>query len=159
MRPRTFFLFLAAGLIAGMFLVASAGALEPPTHPAEASTGKASAPKESADLQGPAAGSATEVSAGDLWASYFRDAAGADRLYRGRSLVVTGDIRALERNYEGQMVVRLSAGHEFDTVNATLRAGNEQIVGALAKGHAVSLLCVGRGAVMGAPLLAGCLVR
>jgi hypothetical protein len=91
--------------------------------------------------------------------SYSRDPAAADRLYREHSVVVTGDVRAVERNYEGAMVVRLSAGNGFDTVNATLATRNDPVLGTLAKGGAVSLLCVGRGALMGAPLLGSCFVR
>ena len=57
------------------------------------------------------------------------------------------------------MVVRLGTGDAFDTVNATLAARNDPALGTLTKGRAVSLLCVGRGALMGAPMLGGCFVR
>jgi hypothetical protein len=33
------------------------------------------------------------------------------------------------------------------------------LIGSLVKGRSVSLLCVGRGALMGAPQLASCFVR
>ena len=91
--------------------------------------------------------------------SYSRDAAGADRLYREHSVLVTGNVRSIDRNYEGEMVVRLGTGDAFDTVNATLATRNDPALGTLTKGHAVSLLCVGRGALMGAPLLGSCFVR
>ena len=139
----------------GMFAVASAGALLPPVHP-----GEIAAVKTRPELpRVTAPGRTPEVSATELWMSYSRDAAGADRLYRDHSIGVTGNVRAIERNYEGNMVVRLGSGDAFDTVNATFATRDDPVLGTLAKGHAVSLLCVGRGALMGAPLLGSCFVR
>jgi hypothetical protein len=154
-RPRTFLLFLAAVLLIGMFAAASAGVLLPQAHPGEVAA--VNAPPDRYRSVTP--GRTPEVSATDLWMSYARDAAGADRLYREHSLVVSGFIRALERNYQGATVVRLSAGTGFDTVDAVLATRNDPVLGTLAKGNAVSLLCVGRGALMGAPLLGSCFVR
>ena len=54
------------------------------------------------------------------------------------------------------MVVRLGTEDTFDTVNATLAARDNPAVATLVKGRAVSLICVGRGSLMGAPLLGGC---
>lgn len=157
-RPRTILLFMAGALMVGMFAVASASALLPQVHPGEPAT-RVKAPSEL--HRGPAMlpGRTPEVSATDLWTSYSRDAAGADRLYREHAIAVTGNVRSIERNYEGDMVVRLGTGDAFETVNATFATRNDPVLGTLAKGHAVSLLCVGRGALMGAPLLGSCFVR
>ena len=92
--------------------------------------------------------------------SYSRDAVSADRLYREHSVVVNGNIRSVDRNYEGEMVVRLGTGDAFETVNATLATRNDPVLGTtLTKGHPVSLLCVGHGALLGAPILGSCFVR
>jgi len=142
----------------GMFAVASAGALLPQAHPAETAAGVKAPP----DLHRGVVtmpGRTPEVSATELWMSYSRDAVGADRLYREHSVLVTGNIRSVERNYEGEMVVRLGTGDAFDTVNATFATRNDPVLSTLSKGHSVSLLCVGRGALMGAPLLGSCFVR
>ena len=157
-RPRTILLLMAAGLMVGMFAVASAGGLAPQVHPVEPAT-TLKTPPELHHAPAVLPGRTPEVSATDLWTSYSRDAAGADRLYREHSILVTGNVRAIERNYEGEMVVRLGTGDAFETVNATFATRNDPVLGTLAKGHAVSLLCVGRGALMGAPLLGSCFVR
>ncbi len=140
----------------GMFVVASASALPPQAHP-----GEAAAPlRASAEVRAALApGQVPEVSATDLWLAYSRDTAGAERRYRDRSLMVTGIVRSIEGNYQGQMVVRLGTGDPFETVNATLATRNDPSLATLVKGRAVSLLCAGRGALMGAPLLAGCFIR
>jgi len=154
-RPRTILLGLAAGLLVGMFAVASASALLPQAHPLETPATAATPPVRApgAAVRGP------EVSATDLWLAYSRDSARADRTYRDRSLTVTGVVRSVDRNYEGDMVVRFGTGDAFDTVNATLAARNDPGLSGLAKGRVASLLCVGRGAMMGAPLLSGCFLR
>jgi hypothetical protein len=157
-RPKTILLCLATALLIGMFAVASASALLPQAHPGEAPIAmKAPAELHRAAVTIPAR--TPEVSATDLWMSYSRDAAGADRLYREHSVVVTGNIRSVERNYEGDVVVRLGTGDAFETVNATFATRNDPVLATLTKGHPVSLLCVGRGALMGAPLLGGCFLR
>jgi hypothetical protein len=155
-RPKTILLVLAGGLIVGMFAVASASALLPQAHPVEAAAPQR-APAEVRAAGAP--GQMPEVSATDLWLAYSRDTAGAERRYRDRSLMVTGIVRSVEANYQGDMVVRLGTGDPFETVNATLAARNDPALATLVKGRAVSVLCVGRGALMGAPLLAGCFVR
>ena len=154
-RPRTVLLCLSAGLIVGMFAVASAGAILPPAHPAEPAGGPP-APLAGAP---PSAARAPEIGAADLWIAYARDAAGADRAYRDHSLTVTGVVRSIERNYAGNMVVRLGAGDLLNSVNATLAAPNDPALSGLAKGRMASLVCVGRGALMGAPVLGSCLVK
>ncbi|HEX3906161.1 MAG TPA: hypothetical protein VH853_25285 [Polyangia bacterium] len=154
-RPRVILLFLAGGMMVAMFAVASASVLLPQAHPPEAVT----APVPHA-VAAPAAPPRTpEVSAIDLGTAYSRDAIAADRLYRDHSLVVTGNVRSVDRNYEGEMVVRLGTGDAFDTVNATLAARNDPALGTLMKGRSVSLLCAGRGSLMGAPQLGGCFVK
>jgi hypothetical protein len=139
----------------GMFAVAAGSTVLPQAHPAEASAAPA-APTAHVSV---AAARALEVSATDLWIAYSRDAAGADHNYRDRSLTVTGVVRSIDRDYEGDMVVRLGTGDALDTVNATLAARNDPALSSLVKGRVASLLCVGRGALMGAPLLAGCFLR
>ena len=74
-------------------------------------------------------------------------------------MVISGTVRGVDRNYEGDMVIRLITPDTFDTVNATLATRNDPAVSGLVKGRTVSLLCVGRGALMGAPQLASCFVR
>jgi hypothetical protein len=145
--------------MAGMFAVASAGSLLPQAHPGEAAAAAVKAAPDLHRSEMTVPGRAPEVSATDLWMSYSRDAAGADRLYREHSVVVTGNVSSVERNYEGAMVVRLATGDAFETVNATLATRNDPVLGTLSKGHPVSLLCVGRGTLMGAPVLGSCFVR
>ena len=160
MRPRTILLLLSGALMAGMFLIA---ALSGSSVSRAADTAPVPASSPGA-VQGSAAQRAAgarpaEVSAADLWSTYSRDRAAADRLYRDRSVVITGVVRAFDRNYEGAMVVRLATPDPFDAVNATLATRNDPALAGLAKGRTVSLLCVGRGDLMGAPQLGSCFIK
>jgi hypothetical protein len=99
------------------------------------------------------------VTASELWAAYGRDAQEADRRFRDKAVVVNGIVRSVERDLEGSMVARLATGDAFETVNAKLATRTDPSLVGVVKGRSVSLICVGRGALMGAPQLAGCFVR
>ncbi|MES1210109.1 MAG: hypothetical protein ABUS79_29590 [Pseudomonadota bacterium] len=161
-RPKTMLLLASIGLMAAMFTVAilsaSGVSVRPPIETAPVPAAAAAVPA------GPlaprfASGQTPELTAGELWSAYTRDPAAADRQYRQHSLQVTGTVRSIDRNFEGDMVVRLATPDAFDSVNATVATRNDPALATLAKGRSVSLLCVGHGAMMGAPLLAGCFVR
>ena len=141
-------------LIAGMFAMATASALlTPPAVPEVAPAW----PKTAAAPAIPKA--SAQVTAAELWASYARDPADANKKFRDKSVVVTGIVRSIERDFEGSMVARLATGDAFETVNAKLATRNDPTMVGVIKGRSVSLLCVGRGALMGAPQLGGCFVK
>jgi hypothetical protein len=153
-RPGVIVAALSGCLIAGMFAVTTASALSPP--PATVQTAP-TWPKQAAAPT--MAKAATEVTAAELWAAYARDAAAADRQFRARSVVVKGVVQSVDRDFEGSLVARLSTGDAFDSVNARLATRNDPAMVGVVSGSPVTLTCVGRGALMGAPQLGGCVVR
>jgi hypothetical protein len=153
-RPRTMFLVATGCLVVGMFAIASASALLTPPHQPETAPAW---PKMAAAPAVPTA--SVQMTAADLWAEYGRDTAEANRKFRDKAVVVSGVVQSVERDFEGSMVARLSTGDAFETVNAKLATRNDPSVLGVVKGRSVSLLCVGRGAIMGSPQLAGCFVR
>lgn len=153
-RPRTMLLVLSGCLLVAMFAVASASALLTAPHVPEAAPAW---PKTAASPVNPRVSS--EVTAAELWATYVRDPVEADRQFRDRSVIVNGMVRSVDRDFEGSMVARLSTGDAFETVNAKLATRDDPTMVGVIKGRPVSLLCVGRGALMGAPQLGGCFVR
>lgn len=153
-RPRTMLLVLSVCFLGGMFAVASATAVLVPAPVQETAPAW---PKMAAAPALPKA--SAQVTAAELWAAYARDPAAADGQFRDRSVLVNGVVRSVERDFEGSMVARLSTGDAFETVNAKLATRNDPTLVGVIKGRPVSLLCVGRGALMGAPQLGGCFVR
>jgi predicted nucleic acid-binding Zn ribbon protein len=155
-RRRIILLPVAGALIAGMFIAATISANNPGratelTPTAAAATPAVAAPRTLT--------STPAISAGELQAAYTRDRGAADRLYRNRPVVVSGVVRSADHNYQGGTVVRLETSDSLETVNATLATREDPGLGALAKGSSVSLLCIGRGQLMGAPQLGSCFVR
>jgi hypothetical protein len=96
------------------------------------------------------------MTAAELWNEYARDAVAANQRFRGRPIVVSGTVRAIERDFDGRPVVRFSTDDSLDTVNAKLATREDARLRDLSKGRPASLGCVGRGALIGAPLLGDC---
>ena len=156
--PRTIYLGLAALTLASMFAVAGLlplgkGGDPPPYAPA-------GVPGPSGGVAAPPLRAPERLAAADLWAAYARDPLAADRLYKDKPLVVTGQvIAAPQRDFRGSVVLRLGTGDMLETVHATLAARDITNDATLAKGQTVSVACVGRGALIGAPLLDGCTLQ
>ena len=153
-RPRTMVLVASGCLLIGMFAIASASALLTPPPAIETAPAW---PKMAAAPAIPAA--SVQVTATELWAEYARDGSGANRKFKDKAVAVTGLVRSVERDFEGNMVARLATGDAFETVNAKLATRSDPSLVGVVKGRSASLLCVGRGALMGSPQLAGCFVR
>jgi hypothetical protein len=98
------------------------------------------------------------MTAAELWLEYSRDAVAADRRLRGRPMIVSGIVRAMGQDFDGRQVVRFSTDDPLETVNAKLAARDAASSRDLVKGRPASLRCVGRGALIGAPLLESCSV-
>jgi len=162
-KPRVILLGLAGCLLVGMFAVASAGSLFGQTRPVESASPVSVYPSAlasaSAGARARASAHAPEIGATELWMAYSRDPVGTDLSFRDHQLVVNGVVRSIERDFQGRLVARLSTGDAFETVNATMATRDDPALIGVGKGRAVSLLCVGRGVSMGAPLLGGCFVR
>jgi hypothetical protein len=159
-RPRTILLALSACLLVGMFAVASAGVVLGSARNADAAVAPVAAGSmaESGVVPSPAT-PAVEVDAVALWLAYNQAPAKADLRFKDRPLRVTGTVRSVERDYEGRIVVRLNTGDAYDTVNARMSFRNDSAATTLGKGRPATLTCLGRGALIGAPLLSDCSVR
>jgi predicted nucleic acid-binding Zn ribbon protein len=152
-RPRTILLGLSACLMVGMFAVATAGALAPRATEIYAAPGVTpgatpTEPKATVAVDAPA-----------LWLAYSHGSWEADRQFKDRPVLVTGTVRSVDRDFEGRMVVRLNTGDALETVNARMALRNDPAALAIVKGRSVSLACIGKGALIGAPLLGDCGVR
>ncbi len=158
MRPKTMLLLAAAGAIGAMFAVATLNTS------GMGRAAEASGLNPSLVATAPPAGASTDktpsITASALWSAYTTNRAAAELTYRDCSLVVSGTIRLVDRNFEGDMVVRLATPDALESVNATLASRNDPGLSGLAKGQMIPLLCVGRtGPLMGAPLLGSCFIR
>jgi len=157
-RPRTIWLALSACLLVGMFAVASAGSLLTPSRSPDVAADVPAATAMAQPGVVPTAPAAT-IEAVELWLAYNRVPAQADQRFKDRPLRVTGTVRSVERDFEGRIVMRLNTGDVFETVNARMALRNDSAALAIGKGRPVTLACIGRGALIGAPLVSDCSVR
>jgi hypothetical protein len=170
MSRKSLLLILSAGLMVAMFGAAALGGSGPPSAGWTAARA-GGAPRDlgaAAAVSGTKAGrgsvgpadtrDAARMTAAELWLAYAEDGAAADRRFRGRPIVVSGTVRAIERDFDGRPVVRFSTDDPLDTVNAKLATREDLSLRDLGKGRPASLGCVGRGALFGAPLLSDCFV-
>jgi hypothetical protein len=159
-KPRTILLVLSACLVAAMFAVAGAGGLFAHANPPETAAGPhrpmAAMPE---DLVPPDATGARPIAAAELWMAYVRDQVAANRQFKDRLLLVSGTVRSVERDFEGRPMVRLTTGDAYDSVNAKMATRRDLTSAGVRKGDAVTLLCVGRGSLIGSPQLTGCFLR
>jgi hypothetical protein len=98
-------------------------------------------------------------SATDLWNAYQGNEVSADDRFKGKKLLVTGEVESIEKGPFGGIVIRLLSPNEFIPVDASLEDSEKATAAKLNKGDAIKLLCVGKGMVVGRPQVDDCTVR
>ncbi len=143
---------VVAGIITALvFLAVLAWLVSPtPSSSPATSSARAPAPVRRADLP------AILTTAEQLHADYVANEVAADLKYKGRSIVVTGEVEDIAKNFMGEMVVRLSTGEMFQTVDCHLRPSQVAKAAELAKGDGVKFACIGAGMVIKSPMLRDC---
>lgn len=94
-----------------------------------------------------------------LHADYKANEVAADAKYKGKRLQVdAATIKAIEKDFKDDIVLRLKTPHMFDSIHATLADGEEAKASKLNKGQRVILLCRGNGMIIGSPMLDDCVL-
>jgi tRNA_anti-like len=158
-NPRTTMLALAGFFLIALFGVATVGSQVPNlrrrfgrAHAAEAT------PPRDAVSQATTAGLAagTILTATELWDLYNLDADKADARFRDKTVNVTGTVADVRHDFRGNLLLRLSTSEPFDNVRATVLGRDDGPRPLATRGQVVTLHCTGHGALIGAPLLEGC---
>jgi predicted negative regulator of RcsB-dependent stress response len=79
------------------------------------------------------------ISAKDLFDMYERNEVSADAAMKGDTVVVTGTVQAIDKNFEDAVVVELATSNEYAPVRMTLISGQEGKASALSKGEIVTI--------------------
>lgn len=100
------------------------------------------------------------VTSSQLFADYDGNEVSADDHYKNRSLLVTGAIRSIDKDFMDKMILRLAGGRSsFETVDAEMVDSEKQTVSGLHKGAIVAVACVGHGMIVRSPMLHECRVH
>jgi len=151
-NPRTTVLFFSGLFLIGLFAVATLSAQNaslrarlPWVH-AEPPVAQPSARAASSGM----------LTASELWGFYNLDLAKADERFKDKTFDLTGTISDVRRDFRGNLLLKLATGEPFDNVRATVTGREEGLRAMPGRGQVVALRCTGKGAVIGAPLLEGC---
>ncbi|MCA7959477.1 OB-fold protein [Burkholderia multivorans] len=156
---RTVAIFAAVALVSACDQHASTNAASTaspvPTVASSALTERASAPTTTASTpKEPAAPSYISVSAQHLYDEYHANEVLADSKYKGNWLYVQGIVAEIGKDFSDSPFVRLSIPeNEFEGVRADFSKAATPTLANLHKGDSISLMCLGRGMIIGSPVL------
>ncbi|MGO4579601.1 hypothetical protein AB4Z48_26515 [Cupriavidus sp. 2TAF22] len=95
-----------------------------------------------------------EISAAQLYQEYKANEVLADTKYKGNWLYVSGVVAEIGKDFTDAPYLRLLAGQfQFDNVRAMLGKSATSVLAQLHKGNRVSVMCLGRGMLVGSPVL------
>jgi hypothetical protein len=96
------------------------------------------------------------VDAVKLWKDYDANEVAADGIYKGKILQVTGTVASIDKDFLDDIVLHLKSPNQFENTMATLKKSETSKAAALSKGSKVTLLCKGKGRILGSPTLDDC---
>lgn len=99
------------------------------------------------------------VSAPKLWTDYHANEVAADEQYRGRRLIVRGQVTSISKGIVDDVYVLLSTFNEFEAVHADLKPEYQSEAARLRIGQIITVKCVGGGMVVGEPFLKECSIE
>jgi hypothetical protein len=102
---------------------------------------------------------AVEVTATKLWNDYQANEVAADEKYKGKTLLVSGSVASIDKDFADNIVVRLSTPNQFMSTMATLDDSQKSKAAQLSKGQPIRLRCEGRGMIIGSPSLDDCTIE
>jgi len=91
-----------------------------------------------------------------LHATYSANEVAADQQFKGKPLLVTGTIEAIDSGFGDEPDIRLSAG-DFEFV--MVKGVPASKAATLAKGQQITVLCTGGGEIIGSPVLDDCTLQ
>ncbi len=96
------------------------------------------------------------VSAYQLWADYQANEVAADYKYKGKEIVVQGNVANIRKDFIENVFVSLATPNEFENIEAKLKEREAQAAAYLDKGEPIILRCRGAGMILGSPMLHDC---
>lgn len=100
-----------------------------------------------------------KVSPYELLEKYEANEVKADREFHGKTLVVTGRIASIDKDFTDAVVIKFETGQMFTPVMAELVRGQEDEAAALVKGQRVTVQCSRARFIVGYPNLDECLLN
>lgn len=141
--------FVGVVVFAGTVSSMSRSAVEPLAEPSPAEE------RSDGDIN-IAQADAVEVGARQLYLDYQANEVAADVLYKGKQLLITGEVAAIQTDFMDKPQVQLKAG---SNEQVTISGLSRDEAGALHKGDAVIAACTGNGMLLNSPVTRDCELR
>lgn len=94
------------------------------------------------------------VSADQLVADYKANEVAADAKYKGNWLYVRGVVAEIGNDFSDEPYVRIgTGGNEFESIHAKFKKAAAPQLATLRKGQTVTLTCLGKGMIIGSPVM------
>lgn len=95
--------------------------------------------------------------AADLARAYADNTVAADQMFKNKKYKVSGTVDSINTDLFGQPYLVLRGGvNEFMEPQFSFSSSSAQMLGALRKGHKVTLICMGKGDVAKIPMSGDC---
>ena len=127
-------------LFGGCMVLGTIGRLTAPAAIAATGTAGASPDSTPATKASPPEQPATAVDAAELFDAYQSNEVSADDRFKGRMLAVHGTVQSIDKDFTGDIVLRLATSNQFMPVDATLKGAEKSSAARLAKGTTVQLV-------------------
>jgi hypothetical protein len=137
----------------GVFCVLAAGSID------DSNTSNNTTPSSGTASPAASQAPALKVSAGKLFVDYQTNEIAADSVYKGRSLMVTGSVSSISKDFAGSPYILLATSDEFMPVHANLKEIEAPAAATLSPGDVVIVVCKGDGMVLGSPILSDCVFQ
>jgi hypothetical protein len=98
------------------------------------------------------------VSAMELHEEYDKNEVLADELYKGKKLMVSGQVASIDKDLMDNIVLRLKTKNMFQSVSAFTKPEMRSQVVRMSKGENTVVVCRGAGMIVGSPVLRDCTV-
>ena len=96
------------------------------------------------------------LSAAKLWSDYQENEVAADNAYKGKRLLVRGQVSGISKDFLDKTYLTLATPNEFMPVHANLRSEYVSAAAHIFRGQIVSAKCDGGGMIVGSPILNDC---
>lgn len=97
--------------------------------------------------------------ANDLWRAYDANEVAADNDWKGKRLVVSGEVAGISKDFTDAIFVQLRSPNAFSLTHAYVKDADAAKAATLKKRQRVSLTCTCTGKVVGSPVLRDCTIQ
>lgn len=99
-----------------------------------------------------------ELSAQQFFSDYSNNELSADTLYKGKALLLTGEVDEIKKDFSDDTYLTLKTDHLFRSVRAKLNDDQLAKAASLQQGQTVVLKCIGSSMMMGSPAVKNCTI-